>query len=205
LANNTADNLLIVTTASAAVFGLSWLFRTKRIKVEYGLHAPNALGVVEADPEGLARAAGVDLDVYALASAMQSEEKTDRGRLAVGCAVWNHVRQNRKKLIPVLLPRGYFSSQDSGQYAATDRGPTARTLALAGAIIENRVPDMVRGAVQWDAPLAQDRRHQLYLRDPKRYPAYRHDSREIAERRKKDGAHQVRVPGVPETRFWAYS
>ena len=179
--------------------------RFKRPVVEYRLHVPNALGIVEADPEGLARAAGVDLDVYALASAMQSEEKTDRGRLAVGCAVWNHVRQNRKKLVPVLLPRGYFSSQDSGQYAATDRGPTSRTLALAGAIIENRVPDMVRGAVQWDAPLAQDRRHQLYLRDPKRYPAYRHDSREIAERRKKDGAREVRVPGVPETRFWAYS
>ena len=205
MASDTTDNLLLAGLGTAAVFGLSWLFRTKKITVEYGLHAPNALGVVEADPEGLARAAGVDLDVYALASAMQSEEKTDRGRLAVGCAVWNHVRQNRKKLVPVLLPRGYFSSQDSGQYAATDRGPTSRTLALAGAIVAGRVPDMVNRAVQWDAPLAQDRRHQLYLKNPARYPAYRHDSQEIAERRKKDGAHEVRVPGVRETRFWAYS
>lgn len=204
MASNTTDNWWLVGLGTTAVFGLSWLFRTKRITVEYGLHAPNALGVVEADPEGLARAAGASLDQYALASAMQSEEKTDRGRLAVGCAIWNHVRRDRTRLVPVLLPRGYFSSQDSGQYAATDRGPTSRTLALAAAIIADRVPDMVSRAVQWDAPLAQDRRHQLYLRNPTKYPAYRHDSAEIARRRKKAGAHEVRVPGVAETRFWAY-
>ena len=179
--------------------------RFRRPAVEYRLHVPNALGIVEADPAGLARAAGVDLDQYALAAAMQSEEKTDRARLAVGRAIWNHVRGDRTRLVPVLLPHGYFSSQDSGQYAATSYGPTARTLALASTIIEGRVPDFVEKAVQWDAPAALDRNHQKFLADPVRYKNYRYSSAEIAQRRKKAGAHEIRVPGVPDTRFWAYS
>jgi hypothetical protein len=179
--------------------------RFKKSPVEYRPHVPNALGIVEADPAGLARAAGAPLDVYALASAMQSEEKTDRARLAVGRAVWNAVRGDRRKLVGKLLPRGYFASQDEGQYAATSRGPTARTLGLAAAVVEGRVPDFVERAVQWDAPAAQDRNHQKYLVDPVRFHQYRYTSAEIAERRTKAGAHEVRVPGVSDTRFWAYS
>ena len=193
----------IIGLGSASALGLSlWL---GRFGIETRLHVANRHGIVVADPAGLARAAGVPLDLYALASAMQSEERTDKGRLAVGCAIWNAVRGNRDKIIGKLLPHGRFASQDSNQYAATDKPPTARTLGLAAAIIGGRVPDMVRGAVQWDAPLAQDRNHQLYLQDPKRYHRYRFSSAEIAQRRTEAGAHEVRVPGVPETRFWSYT
>ena len=189
---------------TTAAFGLAALLRS-RTHIEYRLHVPDALGIVEADPQGLARAAGVPLELYALASAMQSEESSDKGRLAVGRAIWNHVKEDRTRLVPVLLPHGYFASQDNGQYAATSHGPTARTLGLAAAILEGRVPDLDSRAVQWDAPKAQDRRHQLYLREPKKHPHYRYSSAEIAERRMSGGAHEVRVPGVPDPRFWAYS
>ena len=193
----------LIGLGSASVLGLSWLLR--RSPAEWRLHAPNRHGIVEADPAGLAYASGAPLDQYALASAMQSEEKTDRGRLAVGRATWNAARQDRDSLVGLLLPHGHFASQESGQYAATHKPPTARTLGLAAAIIEGRVPDMVHGAVQWDAPLLQDRMHRLYLQDAKKYPHYRFSSAEIARRRSKAGAREIKVPGVPETRFWSYA
>jgi hypothetical protein len=186
----------------AAALGLVALFRPR---LERRLHVPNARGVVEADPQGLADAAGVPLDVYALASAMQSEEHTDRARLAVGRAVWNAVRGDRSKLVRKLIPHGRFAAQDSGQYAATSTAPTARTLALAAAVIKGRVPDFVEHAVQWDAPAVQDRNHERYLREPERFPQYRYSSADIARRRTEAGAREVRVPGVPATRFWSYS
>jgi hypothetical protein len=162
-------------------------------------------GLVAADPGGLARAAGVDLATYALASAMQSEEKTDRGRLAVGRAAWNAVRGDRSRVFAKLCPTGRFGSQDVNTYADTKRPPTARTLQLAAAVLEGRVPDIVDGATQWDAPKVQDRLHALYLRDPQRYPKYRHSSDDVARRRVAGGARMVLVPGVPDTRFWSYS
>lgn len=188
--------------SSASVLGLSWL--VSRFRVETRLHVPNADGIVEADPAGLARAAGTPLDQYALASAMQSEEKTDKGRLAVGMATWNKASHDRSNIIPLLIPHGYFASQYTGQYAATHHPPTARTLGLAAAILDSRVPDFVQKAVQWDNPTLQDHFHKLYLADPKRHHHYRFSSKEIAQRRIKAGAHEVRVPGVPHTRFWAY-
>jgi hypothetical protein len=67
------------------------------------------------------------------------------------------------------------------------------------------VPDMVHGAIQWDAPETQDRLHSLYLKDPRKHPHYKHSSAEIAKRRKSKGAHEIKVPGVAETRFWSYA
>jgi hypothetical protein len=196
----------LIGLGSASVLGLTWLIRrATATAVETRLHVPNQRGIVEADPAGLAHVAGVPLDQYALASAMQSEEKNDKGRLAVGRAIWNAVQQDRSKIVGKLLPHGYFSSQESGQYAATHKPPTTRTLALAAAIIEDRVPDMVHGAIQWDAPEAQDYLHSLYLKDPRKHPHYKHSAAEIAQKRISEGKREVRVPGVPETRFWSYA
>ena len=190
---------VVVGLGAAAGAGL---FRHFFPPVETRPHLAGPSGYVDADPEGLARAAGVPLDVYVLASAMQSEENDDRGRLAVGRAAWNAVRGRRGKLVPLLIPSGRLGTQDVNHYAATHRAPTARTLELARAIVAGRVPDFVRGAVQWDAPAAQDRRHALYLRDPARYPRYRLSSADVARRRAGSGMREVRVSGVPDTRFW---
>ena len=170
---------------------------------EYRLHVAGPDGRVEASPSGLARAAGVNLSTYVLASMMQSEEKTDRGRLAVGRAAFNASRKDAGRLVSKLCPDGYLGSQLVNPYASTERPPTARTLDLAQAILDGRVPDFVLGAVQWDAPVAQDRRHALYLADPARYPKYRWSSQDIAKKRMAAGMREVLVPGVPETRFWA--
>lgn len=170
---------------------------------EYRLHVAGPDGRVAARPAGLARAAGVSLPAYVLASMMQSEEKTDRGRLAVGRASWNAARQDADRLVRKITPEGWLGSQLVNPYASTARPPTARTLQLAQTILEGRVPDFVLGAVQWDAPAAQDAHHALYLSDPARYPKYRYSSEDIAERRLAAGMREVWVPGVPATRFWA--
>lgn len=174
-------------------------------RVETRLHVAGPSGYVEASPAGLARNAGVSLAVYALASAMQSEEKADRGRLAVGRAIWNVVRGQANKIFPKLCPSGMFGRQVVNSYADTSRPPTARTLDLASAVVAGRVPDFVEGAVQWDAPAAIDRNHRLYLQDPVRYPKYRRSASEVAARRVAGGAREVRLADVPDTRFWTYA
>lgn len=191
--------------AAGAVAASILLRRLLVPSVETRLHVPGEDGLVEASPAGLAQAAGVPLPTYALASAMQSEEHNDRGRLAVGRAIWNKVRGRSDKIFEILCPTGRFGRQTVNPYAATSMGPTARTLGLAQAIVEGRVPDFVEGAVQWDSPSVQDKFHRLYLRDPVRYPKYRMSSADIATRRVAGGAREVRVPGVPHTRFWSYT
>ncbi len=196
----------------AATIGVASLFRgTQQLfepKIETRLHIVNRRGVVEADPTGLARASGYPLDVYAMASCMQSEEKTPRGRLAVGLALWNAVKKNRSRIPKQLLfskrrdGNGHFGTQ-AGRYAATSHPPTATTLQLAEAIIAGRVEDFTQGAIQWDAPKAQDANHKLYLKDPEKYPEYRFSSKDIEEQRTRAGRRMVLVPGVPDTRFWA--
>ena len=196
------------TLAGAVVLGIGAAFGFDLLShlfppVELRLHAAGPSGFVDADPSGLARAAGVDLDVYVLASAMQSEENDDRGRLAVGRTIWNAVRENRGKLVRLLISSGRLGTQLVNPYAATHLAPTARTLGLARAIVDGRVSDFVEGAVRWDAPAAQDRRHARYLRDPVKYRKYRWSSADVAVLRQADHLREVRVPGVPNTRFWA--
>lgn len=197
---------------AAGALGIASLFRGPQKlfepKIETRLHQVNAHGVVEADPEGLAFASGYPLDVYAMASCMQSEERTPKGHLAVGLAIWNAAQKNRSHIPNLLLfstnrdGNGRFGEQ-AGRYAATSHPPTAKTLQLAEAIILGRVEDITDGAIQWDAPKAQDRNHQLFLRDPVKYHKYRFSSKDIEAKRIKEKRRPVFVPGVPDTRFWA--
>lgn len=186
---------------AAALSGSRYRKPAERL-IEARAHVVNDAGLVEADPEGLARGAQVPLDQYVLAAAMQSEERSDRARLAIGRTIWNKVRQDRRRLVPLLIPSGRLASQTVNPYAATGEAPTARTLELAATILEGRVPDFVEGATQWDAPKTQDRLYQLYLKDPKRYRKYRFNSKEIAQKRVAAGKREVNLAGVPNTRFW---
>ena len=193
---------------SALVVGATALLR-RGPTIETRLHVLNAQKFVAADPKGLAVNAGVSLDVYALASAMQSEESSDAGRKAVGCAIRNAAKRSRISVAAKLLAavkkgkrypsHGYFGSQEApGKWAATSKPPTAKTLQMAADILANRVSDPTQGAVQWDAPEAQDRRHK---EDPQTYPK---DSQMVKTARIAAGAREVLVPGVPHTRFWTY-
>src|SRR5271157_3594054 len=204
---------------SAAAFGAAVLFRRPKGIAESGdrlftptlerrLHVVNARGVVEADPAGLAYAADVPLDVYALASCMQSEESTNKGRLAVGLAAFNAAKKSHRSISKLMLfskrkdGNGHFGTQ-AGRYADTRHPPTAKTLQFAAAILEGQVADITEGAIQWDAPKLQDANHLLFLRDPQKYPEHRFSAADIAAQRKAAGRRMVMVPGVTDTRFWA--
>jgi hypothetical protein len=171
-------------------------------RIEYRLHVVGPDGYVAADPAGLTRNVGATLPSYALASMMESEESTDKGRLAVGLAAWNAARHDPDRLLRLLAPRGRFGSQEVNPYASTSKGPSSRTLALAAAVLDGRATDFVEGATLWDAPRTQDKLHSLYLADPSRHPKYKHGSADVARRRVAAGYRMVMVPGVPNTRFW---
>jgi len=197
-----------VGAGAAAVLGLSLLAR--RLGPETRPHALNGQKFVDARPAGLARAAGVDLDTYALASAMQSEERARAGQVAVGWAVLNYCRRHRCSVSRLLLRSvyrgrrqpsdGHFGSQEApGKWASTARAPTAATLILATQLRAGEVPDPTGGATAWDNPALQD---ELHARDPLTYPK---DSRQVAADRVAAGGRTVQVRGVPDTRFWKFT
>ena len=198
---------------TAAVLGGSllvhWLFR--QWGPETRPHVLNDQKFVEARPQGLADNAGVDLDVYALASAMLSEERTRTGQIAVGWAVRNFCTRHRCGVAAQLLKsvrrgrrqpsHGHFGSQEApGKWASTARAPTATMLILAREILSEspRIPDPTEGAEAWDNPALQNRKH---AEDPATYPK---DAEDVAADRLAAGGEEVRVPGVPDTRFWRF-
>jgi hypothetical protein len=206
----TRKNWAVIGVGSVGVLGLSLLSR--RLGPETRPHALNARKFVDARPSGLADAAGVSLDAYALASAMQSEEPSRPGRVAVGWAVRNYCRRHRCGIAAQLLKsvlrgrrqpsHGHFGSNEApGKWASTARPPTASSLLLAQDILSEhpRSPDPTGGASAWDNPELQDRKH---AEDPKTYTK---DADDVAADRVAAGGEEVRVPGVTKTRFWRFS
>jgi hypothetical protein len=192
---------LLIGLGTASGLGLLW--RLISPSVEWRLHVLNGQKFVDADPKGLARAAGVPLDVYALASAMQSEEKTRIGHIAIGCAVRNYCRKHKISIAAQLLKgrgpsHGHFGSQETGKWASTSKPPTANTLILAGQILQSPSPivDPTQGAVRWYAPAMQDAAHQ---RNPNLYSL---DSEQLKTKLMNAGGKMIFVPGVPDTIFW---
>jgi hypothetical protein len=199
-----------VGAGAAGVLGLSLLSR--HLGPELRPHALNGRKFVDARPSGLADNAGVSLDVYALASAMQSEESSRPGRVAVGWAVRNYCRRHRCGVAAQLLKsvlrgrqqpsHGHFGSNESpGKWASTAKAPTAATLLLAQDILSEspRSPDPTGGASAWDSPELQNRKH---AEDP---ATYTKDADDVAADRVAAGGEEVRVPGVASTRFWRFS
>ena len=185
------------------VSGLGLLWRLISPPVEWRLHVLNSQKFVDADPEGLARAASVPLDVYALAAAMQSEEKTRIGHIAIGCAIRNYCRKHKISVAAQLLrgkgpSHGHFGSQEAGKWASTSKPPTANTLILAEQIlaIPSPIIDPTQGAVSWYAPAMQDVAHQ---RNPN---LYSYNSEQLKTKLLRLGGKMIVVDGVPDTLFW---
>lgn len=200
----------IVGITSASALGLSLLLN--RFSVETRLHVLNDRKFVDANPEGLARAAGVPLDVYALASAMQSEEGTKIGHIAIGCAIRNFCRRHKVPIAHQLLraikhgktcaSHGHFGSQEAkGKWAATSKPPTAETLILASQILAlpSPIEDPTRGAIRWYSPEAQNRGHK---RDPSTYSL---DAKQLKTKLISQGGTPIMVDGVPNTLFWSFA
>jgi len=194
----------------AGVLGLSLLYR--RLGPETRPHVLNDRKFVDARPSGLAENAGVSLDEYSLASCMQSEESSRAGRVAVGWAVRNYCRKHRCSVSEQLLKsvrrgrrhpsHGHFGSNEApGKWASTANPPTAATLLLAREILSGRpeIPDPTGGSSAWDNPELQNKKH---AEDPLTYTK---DADDVTVDRIAAGGEEVRVPGVPKTRFWRFT
>jgi hypothetical protein len=199
-----------VGAGAAGVLGLSLLSRY--LGPETRPHSLNDQKFVDARPSGLAAAAGASLDVYALASAMRSEESRRAGQVAIGWALRNYCRRRKCSVSDQLLKsvlrgkrqpsHGHFGSNEApGKWASTARPPTEATLILAREILSEcpRVPDPTGGATHWDSPGLQDKKH---AENP---TTYTKDSRQVAADRVAAGGVEVRVPGVAGTRFWKFT
>ena len=198
---------------SATLLGGTLLlsYATRNWGPEYRPHVLNDRKFVDARPYGLADNAGVSLDAYALASAMQSEESTRAGQVAVGWTIRNYCARHCCRVSDQLLKsiyrgrrqpsHGHFGSSEApGKWASTARPPTAATLLLAREILSAvpRIPDPTGGATAWDSPELQDRKH---AEDPLTYTK---DADDVAADRLAAGGEEVRVPGVTRTRFWRF-
>lgn len=173
-------------------------------------HVLNEHKFVEADPQGLADSAGVDLETYALASCGASEEssKNPTAQLAIMCAIKNACSEGgiAAKLLKSMrhgvtqASDGHFASQEApGKWAATSNPPTQYTLVTAAKVISGEVEDITEGSTLWLGTASQDAMHQ---RRPDLYPK---DADGIIADRAAAGYRCVRIQGVPHTVFFSRS
>ena len=159
-------------------------------------------GIIPTLPVDLAASAGIDIDQYSLARAMQSEESSHDGRVAIGWAIRNHCANLSESITDVLTANpknpasdGHYSKEMPGKYCTTAHSPTSTTLDLAASIISGEIPDPTGGATFWDGPAAQDAAH---ARDPEKYTR---DWAAQEQFRLNQGYSEVTIPWV-ETVFW---
>ncbi len=162
-------------------------------------------GIIPGNPEDLAAAKGLDVDVYSLARVGQSEEISERGRIAVMYATLNHAIRVGKSITTIVTAgnpkrsdyseaHGHYGRQGIHPYCSTIAEPSPQTIELAMSVMSGDATNEVGDAEYWDSPIAQDKNHLL---DPDNNPS----SAEIASRREASGLHKVVLPGVL-TRFW---
>jgi hypothetical protein len=172
-------------------------------------HVLNGGSWVETSPDELASGAGATLEEYSLASAMQSEDPSAAGSVAVGFVVVNHCNSLKKGIAAVLTTdmragvanpgNGHFGSEKTGgRYCSTAKPPKPSMLASAKAILAGDIEDPTGGALFWDGPAAQDAAHE---RDPVNYTEDWPARKAKLEGR---GWTMVVLPGIPErqTVFW---
>jgi hypothetical protein len=142
--------------------------------------SPNELGVIEDDPVTLANSAGLDLDAYALARMISSEEGPSPTvyKVAVGWAAVNASRGNvaDKLLAGKGSTSGHFAAQNAryftgeldahsgepitahaGKYATTANDPREDDMQIAVAILSGALADFTGGATNFFRPRVQDR------------------------------------------------
>jgi len=171
--------------------------------------ADDTTGIVEEAPDELASDAGVQLDTYAAARMLASEEPhASRGTKIAICWCLQNEAAHRGESVTSLLLRaknpahdGYFGTQadlerwvskadgsrvhPSDRYASTRTDPFEEDIDIAQACLNGSIPDPTSGARRFDRPAGED--------------AVR-----VAARRAGEGFHVVDVPDAdPGLRFWA--
>lgn len=129
-------------------------------------------GVAPCSPQSLADSAGLDLETYALARVIASEEgnSSTATQALVAHAVKNHAAAAGKSIASVLLAAknpahsGYFGTQadletttssgrhPSDRYASTATDPYEGHAAVAAGVLDGTIPDLTGGADQFDRP-----------------------------------------------------
>jgi hypothetical protein len=180
-----------------------------------------ANGEGPADPEGLAAGAGVEVNRYALARALHSEQAGGPriARVGVAWAIVNEARAVGRSVLSLVTragrrPKyvgvdgavtygawtphptgnGFFGKQSQGRYCATSRDPNADDFEVADDVLSGRVDDPTGGARQFDSPDAFGVQEGTTAEG----------ADETAARRIAAGNELVLLPGVPEStlRFW---
>ena len=164
-------------------------------------------GVAPCDPGELAAAAGLDLETYALARMLASEEgnSTPEVQALVAHAVVNEARAAGKSISAKLLKAklathsGFFGTQrniekgtdgydGSDRFASTATDPYEGHAVVAAGVLLGTIPDLTGGARRFDRTGGET--------DPDR----------VARNRRAEGFEIINgledVPGIGDLRFW---
>lgn len=169
-------------------------------------HAPydTTTGIVNADPQALADSTTYDLETYALARAIASEEgrSSDFVKLCTGWAIRNRANAGGGSIVALVtrakyIPHsGYFGTQrnieqgtagynGSDRYCSTANDPYDGDAQIALAIQTGALPDPTGGAQYFDRPAGDDN------------PA------QTAANRAAAGLELAQIDGLPDSiRFW---
>jgi len=177
-------------------------------------HAPYSKsdGVVNASPDDLAAQAGVDLDTYALARMLASEEGSadNTTKAAIAWAALNYAAHSGRSISAILLHAvdpnhsGYFGTfinidpsspfytvnskgkpNKADRYASTALDPYQGDVDIVTSVRDGSTPDFTGGATQFDRPEGEA------------------NPQAVADKRIAAGAEPVNVPGAdPGLRFW---
>jgi hypothetical protein len=121
---------------------------------------------VDQTPQELADSAGLDLDTYALARMISSEEGNSSNIRQVAVA-WVMVNNGGTGY---AIPRGVFGRQGSGgRPIATSQDPYSGHVEIARGVLSGSIADPTNGARYFIAPRTQDA---LHARDPVKYKSF---------------------------------
>lgn len=169
-------------------------------------HAPydTTTGVVPGSPQALADQTPYDLETYALARAIASEEgrSSDFVKLCVGWAIRNRANAGGGSIVGLVTRAkysphsGYFGTQrnieqgtpgynGSDRYCSTANDPYDGDAQIAYAIQTGTLPDPTGGAQYFDRPAGDD------------------NAEQTAANRAASGLELAQVDGLPDSiRFW---
>lgn len=141
---------------------------------------------VDQTPQDLADAAGLDLDTYALARMISSEEGNS-ANIRQEAVAWVMVNNGGTGY---AIPRGVFGRQGSGgRPISTSQDPFEGHVEIAKGVLSGTIADPTNGARYFIAPKTQDA---LHARDPNKYKSFE----DVNASRIANGHQPVVVEGI---------
>lgn len=141
---------------------------------------------VDQTPDDLAASAGLDVDTYALARMISSEEGNS-ANIRQAAVAWVMLNNGGTGY---AIPRGTFGRQGSGgRPISTSQDPFEGHVDIAKGVLSGSIPDPTNGARYFIAPKAQD---SLHARDPVKYKSFA----DVNASRIANGHNPVIVEGI---------